>query len=233
MIQRLRALQEEYFSSLKPKEENGSASRPFANLGDPSTPEKSAEGQKPNQGSTYIKYFMSFLQKLPFFLEEVAKENGVSSRFLLSPPRFNDVPSPSATPPSTPGKPFDAEAGVLPLQDTPIPKTSCLRVTPARVVGTRHSSEGLFGFGRSLPSTSHTVNECSNSSWAEMESFVIGSFQMYPPTLITKQILILRYLTPVGEYMEVNCFLNYLKQVFSCIFSTSAMPMSTMLWNWL
>jgi len=46
MIQRLRALQEEYFNSLKPKEENGSAPRPFASVGDPSTPDKNAEGHK-------------------------------------------------------------------------------------------------------------------------------------------------------------------------------------------
>lgn len=42
----------------------------------------------------------------------------------------------------------------------------------------------------------------SNSSWAEMESYVIGSVQMYPPTLATRQMLILRYLTPMGEYQE-------------------------------
>jgi hypothetical protein len=54
MIQRLRALQEEYFNSLKPKEENGTASRPFANLGDPSTPDKNAEGHKPTQGISKI-----------------------------------------------------------------------------------------------------------------------------------------------------------------------------------
>lgn len=42
----------------------------------------------------------------------------------------------------------------------------------------------------------------SNSSWAEMESYVIGNVQMYPPTLATRQMLILRYLTPMGEYQE-------------------------------
>ncbi|EZA61461.1 Protein VPRBP [Ooceraea biroi] len=42
----------------------------------------------------------------------------------------------------------------------------------------------------------------SNSSWAEMESYVIGNVQMYPPTLATRQILILRYLSPMGEYQE-------------------------------
>lgn len=32
----------------------------------------------------------------------------------------------------------------------------------------------------------------SNSSWAEMESYVIGNVQMHPPTLATRQMLILR-----------------------------------------
>jgi len=48
------------------------------------------------------------------------------------------------------------------------------------------------------------LSECSNSSWAEMESYVIGNIQIYPPTLATRQVLILRYLTPMGEYQEVN-----------------------------
>ncbi|XP_012228889.1 protein mahjong isoform X2 [Linepithema humile] len=42
----------------------------------------------------------------------------------------------------------------------------------------------------------------SNSSWAEMESYVIGNIQMHPLTLATRQMLILRYLTPMGEYQE-------------------------------
>lgn len=48
------------------------------------------------------------------------------------------------------------------------------------------------------------VIETSNSSWAELESFMIGSIQMFPPNLSTRQILILRYLTPMGEYQEVS-----------------------------
>ncbi|RZC39992.1 protein mahjong [Asbolus verrucosus] len=45
-------------------------------------------------------------------------------------------------------------------------------------------------------------NETSNSSWAELESFMIGTVQIFPPTIATRQILILRYLTPMGEYQE-------------------------------
>lgn len=44
--------------------------------------------------------------------------------------------------------------------------------------------------------------ESSNSSWAEMETYVIGNIQIHPPTDATRQMLILRYLTPMGEYQE-------------------------------
>ncbi|XP_030755161.1 protein mahjong isoform X2 [Sitophilus oryzae] len=44
--------------------------------------------------------------------------------------------------------------------------------------------------------------ESSNSSWAELENFMIGNVQIFPPTIATRQILILRYLTPIGEYQE-------------------------------
>lgn len=46
------------------------------------------------------------------------------------------------------------------------------------------------------------ISETSNSSWAELETFMIGTVQMFPPTIATRQILILRYLTPIGEYQE-------------------------------
>ncbi|KAJ8975908.1 hypothetical protein NQ317_007751 [Molorchus minor] len=45
-------------------------------------------------------------------------------------------------------------------------------------------------------------SEASNSSWAELESFMIGTVQIFPPTIATRQILILRYLAPMGEYQE-------------------------------
>lgn len=48
------------------------------------------------------------------------------------------------------------------------------------------------------------ASDCSNSSWAEIEPFVIGNVQMYPPTLATRQYFILKYLTPMGEYQEVS-----------------------------
>nr|CAI5853357.1 unnamed protein product [Callosobruchus analis] len=47
-----------------------------------------------------------------------------------------------------------------------------------------------------------TLSEASNSSWAELETFVIGTVQIFPPTIATRQILILRYLTAMGDYQE-------------------------------
>lgn len=58
------------------------------------------------------------------------------------------------------------------------------------------------GCSPNMKNTSGLFSETSNSSWAEMESYVIGNLHMYPPTLATKQIMILRYLTPMGEYQE-------------------------------
>lgn len=60
------------------------------------------------------------------------------------------------------------------------------------------------------------VSETSNSSWAELEGYMIGNIQVYPPTLITKQILILKYLTPMGEYQEVH---NFTRQKPNAIYS--------------
>ncbi|XP_046327233.1 DDB1- and CUL4-associated factor 1-like isoform X2 [Haliotis rufescens] len=45
--------------------------------------------------------------------------------------------------------------------------------------------------------------ECSNSSWAELEPYVIGSYSMSPLTAGMKQRMILQYLIPMGEYQEL------------------------------
>jgi len=44
----------------------------------------------------------------------------------------------------------------------------------------------------------------SNSCWAEMEQFVIGTYPMFPLTIDMQQRLILHYLQPMGEYQEVT-----------------------------
>lgn len=61
-------------------------------------------------------------------------------------------------------------------------------------------NQNLYGPNRT--NTNISMCETSNSSWAELESYVIGSIQMFPPTHSTRQMLILRYLTPMGEYQE-------------------------------
>lgn len=53
------------------------------------------------------------------------------------------------------------------------------------------------------PQKSSTLfSETSNSSWAELESFVIGTVQIFPPTIATRQILTIRYLTAMGDHQE-------------------------------
>lgn len=46
-------------------------------------------------------------------------------------------------------------------------------------------------------------SECSNSSWADIEPYMIGSTHMFPLTNEMKQRYILQYLTPVVDYPEV------------------------------
>jgi HIV-1 Vpr-binding protein len=70
--------------------------------------------------------------------------------------------------------------------------------------GRRNSTEGLLS--PPLKPSPFAASDCSNSSWAEMETFVIGNVQMHPPTLATKQVFILKYLTPMGEYQEVHLY---------------------------
>lgn len=95
-----------------------------------------------------------------------------------------------------------------------IPKTpNNSQVTPSKPSGVQLASRNANvpcvrnlqkSSGLSLNSNAHSslLESNSNSSWAEMESYVIGNVQMHPPTLATRQILILRYLTPMGEYQE-------------------------------
>ena len=54
------------------------------------------------------------------------------------------------------------------------------------------------------PSTYNS--ECSNSSWADIEPYMIGSSKVYPLSDEMKQRFILQYLTPMGDYQELLCF---------------------------
>ena len=55
---------------------------------------------------------------------------------------------------------------------------------------------------KSFVSDSVLNSDCSNSSWAEMASYIVGCYQMHPITRDTKVLFILKYLRPVGEYQE-------------------------------
>ncbi|KAH9527021.1 hypothetical protein DERF_001069 [Dermatophagoides farinae] len=49
---------------------------------------------------------------------------------------------------------------------------------------------------------SSPLNDCSNSSWAEMETYVIGSSKVYPLTNEISQRFIFQYLSSIGGYQE-------------------------------
>lgn len=61
-----------------------------------------------------------------------------------------------------------------------------------------------FDRERSARKLSENEVELSNSSWAEMSRYIIGSQCMFPLNPIMQQRFILQYLTPLGEYQEVS-----------------------------
>ncbi|GFX07369.1 DDB1- and CUL4-associated factor homolog 1 [Trichonephila clavipes] len=53
------------------------------------------------------------------------------------------------------------------------------------------------------PVKANILSDGSNSSWVELEHYVIGSFQVYPLNIAVEQRFILEYLTPMGEYQDL------------------------------
>ncbi|XP_022253323.1 DDB1- and CUL4-associated factor 1-like [Limulus polyphemus] len=84
----------------------------------------------------------------------------------------------------------------LPSQDTSPSSKKNIGLSPSSAPVSLATSEHAAGFSASL-------GECSNSSWADLEPYMIGSFQMFPLTLEMQQRFILQYLTPIGEYQDL------------------------------
>nr|KAG5696452.1 hypothetical protein BaRGS_020989 [Batillaria attramentaria] len=71
-------------------------------------------------------------------------------------------------------------------------------------IGRSCSNQAKKDLHTSAVSTNVFDPDCSNSSWAEMEPYVIGSYSLQPPLTVTmKQRLILQYLAPMGDYQEL------------------------------
>ncbi|KAL2722494.1 protein mahjong [Vespula squamosa] len=120
---------------------------------------------------------------------------------IISPTKNNDNSYPEImSPPQTIPKITNNSVN---LQITPSNKQSGQQSTRSTNV---KSAKPALQKSPNLSQTNNTPSMLlegnSNSSWAEMESYVIGNIQMHPPTLATRQMLILRYLTPMGEYQE-------------------------------
>ncbi|OXU21314.1 hypothetical protein TSAR_001940 [Trichomalopsis sarcophagae] len=112
---------------------------------------------------------------------------------------------PIAIPPLNSGKnnASNAQTTTTPVKNENV-TTKNMSTTPLKNQGSavKTPSSPVWSKMTSNKTPSTLVEGNSNSSWAEMESHVIGNIQIYPPTLATRQMLILRYLTPMGEYQE-------------------------------
>jgi len=111
-------------------------------------------------------------------------------------------------------RPFAGLSGITssPLRvskdsSAPIQEKDELRRSFKRSFSPSHSS---FSYSKrrknssDLSFTSSNIDpEHSNSSWAEMRPFVIGTYCLDPLSITMKQRLILQYLTPLGDYHEL------------------------------
>lgn len=96
---------------------------------------------------------------------------------------LNEPPSSAAAGSSTEPKPSSAAQGGIRIK--------------------RKLSDGINSVSKRI----RLENSFSNSSWAEMEPYVIGRHCMFPLSLVMRQRFILQYLAPTGEYQEVCTFL--------------------------
>ncbi|XP_034255066.1 DDB1- and CUL4-associated factor 1 isoform X2 [Thrips palmi] len=185
------------------------SSRPFAHLGSKS------EGKSDSVGTPTVKK-----RKTDISPHSTSKDNG-----LMSPPHWNSGPTtlssngdkverrPSKDGDSASQRKDEGDSKstakvnvTLSEEDLPdgvglLPPSTPGRETRGPIMSPPHSIP-QHSVLRSPFHTSSNISECSNSSWAEMENYVIGSIQMYPLNIATQQMFILRYLTPMGEYQE-------------------------------
>lgn len=76
------------------------------------------------------------------------------------------------------------------------------RESMKRALSPSYYSDDLYRFKRGRI-REDSINECSNSSWAEMKCYVIGTYSLMPLSIAMKQRVILQYLTPMAEYQEL------------------------------
>lgn len=84
-----------------------------------------------------------------------------------------------------------------------------MHTSPPKLKSSKSADSNVLSSSKNLDfpndlSTSLISSDCSNSSWAEMSSYIVGTFKMYPVNKETKEMFMLKYLRPVGEYQEVS-----------------------------
>jgi len=221
MIKRLRELQNEYFST---QNKLNLSSRPFARFSSSNQLKTIPEGKVKEElripGSTPSTPILTNGNSESAIESPVASGKGLpviisdSENFLDSAtPPTSTVPSLPVTPKSskifqngTPSTPKTPSSG---SQPNVTPSRSAKR---SRAAGTPVQKHFLEPTAQNQPKRRKVeepeLDDCSStsSSWAELEPNIIGQWQVFPVNLVTRQIFILRYLAPLGEYQEVRTF---------------------------
>ncbi|KAJ8687973.1 hypothetical protein QAD02_023768 [Eretmocerus hayati] len=222
MLKRLHKLQEK---AAEERQQQSNGHRPFAHLGQnrsnsglsvseqKSFPGKRKEREKPQENGVksppeLAGYSSSEEEEDPVLIDDSSsppmkklKGEEVDEDLCSIKKEFpiSEMSPPLSAPPFTIPKSSNSNSqSTTPLKN-PSNESKSPVVTPTKSPSWSNYSK-LLGNKNSVPSMLLEGN--SNSSWAEMESYVIGNIQIYPPTLATRQMLILRYLTPMGEYQE-------------------------------
>ncbi|XP_070530641.1 protein mahjong isoform X2 [Cardiocondyla obscurior] len=211
MLQRLHKLQQKAFEDRQQKtlEDYQKNVRPFAHFGqdrnnagdynDKDIPEKRKRREKWQvNGTTKNRDSLSSDENDSIHNEMPAIKKKKSNSGYETSVKNNDLYPEIMSPPlSIPKAASNSNLSVTPSKQSGLHSSKILNAPTSARCNLQKASN------QSQSSNVHmTLEGNSNSSWAEMESYVIGSVQMYPPTLATRQMLILRYLTPMGEYQE-------------------------------
>ncbi|XP_062610768.1 DDB1- and CUL4-associated factor 1-like [Saccostrea cucullata] len=77
------------------------------------------------------------------------------------------------------------------------------RESMKRALSPSYYSDDLYRFKKKSRIRDDSITEYSNSSWAEMKCYVIGTYSLQPLSTAMKQRVILQYLRPMAEYQEL------------------------------
>ncbi|VDO95833.1 unnamed protein product [Soboliphyme baturini] len=120
-------------------------------------------------------------------------------------PKLGDVlrQEESAGPSSAASIPVQTPIDTVRCEESHLAQKCCQSIRIKRRASDAGSVPPLKAKRSKLSKLAAGQGNLSNSSWAELEPYVIGKHCMYPLTSIMQQRIILQYLTATGEYQEL------------------------------